>query len=88
MSGIDDIVLSPDPRLKQECAPITEITPEVRELAERMLEDMYAADGCGLAAPQVGELVQMVVIDVDWAGGDKNPYVLINPRIVESSDEM
>ncbi len=87
MSGIDDIVLSPDPRLKQECAPITEITPEVRELAERMLEDMYAADGCGLAAPQVGELVQMVVIDVDWAGGDKNPYVLINPRIVESSDE-
>ena len=87
MSGIDDIVLSPDPRLKQECAPITEITPEVRELAERMLEDMYAADGCGLAAPQVGELVQMVVIDVDWAGGDKNPYVLINPRIVESSEE-
>ena len=87
MSGIDDIVLSPDPRLKQECAPITEITPEVRELAERMLEDMYAADGCGLAAPQVGEVVQMVVIDVDWAGGDKNPYVLINPRIVESSDE-
>ncbi|MBR3383706.1 MAG: peptide deformylase [Atopobiaceae bacterium] len=87
MSGIDDIVLSPDPRLKQECAPITEITPEVRDLAERMLEDMYAADGCGLAAPQVGELVQMVVIDVDWAGGDKNPYVLINPRIVESSDE-
>ena len=87
MSGTEDIVLSPDPRLKQECAPITEITPQVRELAERMLEDMYAADGCGLAAPQVGELVQLVVIDVDWGAGEKNPYVLINPRIVEASDE-
>ncbi|MBQ6491781.1 MAG: peptide deformylase [Atopobiaceae bacterium] len=87
MAGTADIVLSPDPRLKEECAPITEITPEVRALAERMLEDMYAADGCGLAAPQVGELVQLVVIDVHWGAGDKNPYVLINPRIVESSEE-
>ena len=87
MSSLEDIVLSPDPRLKQECAPIDEITPEIRALAERMLDDMYAADGCGLAAPQVGELVQLVVIDVDWGAGDKNPYVLINPRIVESSEE-
>ena len=47
-----------------------------------MLKDMYAAEGCGLAAPQVGELVQLIVIDVDYAKGTKNPYVLINPRIV------
>lgn len=84
MSAIDDIVLSPDDRLKTECAPIEKIDEGVRKLAKRMLKDMYAADGCGLAAPQVGELVQLVVIDVDYAGEGtkKNPYVLINPKIV------
>lgn len=84
MSAIDDIVLSPDERLKTECAPIQTIDANVRKLAKRMLKDMYAADGCGLAAPQVGELVQLVVIDVDYAGegSKKNPYVLINPKVV------
>lgn len=84
MSAIDDIVLSPDDRLKTECAPIEKIDDGVKRLAKRMLKDMYAADGCGLAAPQVGELVQLVVIDVDYAGEGtkKNPYVLINPKIV------
>ena len=87
MPGISDIVLSPDPRLRQRCAPIDEVTSATRRLAKRMLRDMYAADGCGLAAPQVGELVQMVVIDVDYADGQKNPYVLINPEVVETSEE-
>lgn len=84
MSAIDDIVLSPDERLKTECAPIKTIDADVRKLAKRMLKDMYAADGCGLAAPQVGELVQLVVIDVDYAGegSKKNPYALINPKVV------
>ena len=82
-----DIVLSPDQRLSQECAPIDEIDDSVRELAERMLETMYATDGCGLAAPQVGELVQLVVIDVDDGDGPKNPYVLINPRIIEADGD-
>ena len=84
MSAIDDIVLSPDDRLKTECAPIEKIDDGVKRLAKRMLRDMYAADGCGLAAPQVGELVQLVVIDVDYAGEGtkKNPYVLVNPKIV------
>ena len=87
MSYLEDIVLSPDPRLSKECAPIEEVTPEIRALSERMLRDMYATEGCGLAAPQIGELVQMVVIDVDWAGGEKNPYVLINPEIVVADGE-
>lgn len=85
--AFDDIVVAPDERLKTECAPIDEITPEIRALAERMLEDMYATDGCGLAAPQVGELVQMVVIDVDYTDKKKNPYVLINPEIVVADGE-
>ena len=85
--AFDDIVVAPDERLKTECAPIDEITPEIRALAEHMLEDMYATDGCGLAAPQVGELVQMVVIDVDYTDKKKNPYVLINPEIVVADGE-
>lgn len=84
MKELEEIVLSPDPRLSQECASIEEIDDEVRALAKRMLKIMYAADGCGLAGPQVGEMRQIVVIDVDWAGkgSKKNPYVLINPRVV------
>ena len=84
MNELNQIVLSPDPRLSQECAPIDVIDDGVRALAKRMLKVMYAADGCGLAGPQVGEMRQIVVIDVDWAGrgSKKNPYVLINPRIV------
>lgn len=84
MNELNDIVLSPDPRLSQECAPVETIDDEVRALAKRMLKTMYAADGCGLAGPQVGEMRQIVVIDVDWAGkgSKKNPYVLINPEVV------
>lgn len=88
MADLEDIVLSPDPRLKQVCEPILEITPEIEALANRMLDDMYEAYGCGLAAPQVGELIRLVVIDVDWAeDAPKNPYVLINPRIVTADGD-
>lgn len=87
MSGLDDIVVAPNDCLKTECAPIERIDAKVRQLARRMLKDMYAADGCGLAAPQVGELVQLVVIDVDYGAGKKNPYVLINPKVVVADGE-
>ncbi|HJA28965.1 MAG TPA: peptide deformylase [Candidatus Olsenella pullicola] len=84
MNELKEIVLSPDPRLARECEPIETIDDEVRALAKRMLKIMYAADGCGLAGPQIGEMRQIVVIDVDWSGkgSKKNPYVLINPRVV------
>ena len=83
MSAEKDIVCAPDDRLKTECAPIEKIDSSVKALAKRMLKDMYATDGCGLAAPQVGELIQLVVIDVDYSGPEgKNPYVLINPKII------
>lgn len=83
MSAVSDIVVAPDDRLKTECAEITTIDASIRKLAKRMLKNMYATDGCGLAAPQIGELVQLVVIDVDYGDHNrKNPYVLINPRIV------
>lgn len=87
MSALDDIVLAPNDKLKTECKPIDTIDADTRRLAKRMLRDMYAADGCGLAAPQVGELVQLVVIDVDYTSGKKNPYVLINPRVIVADGE-
>ncbi len=60
------------------------MTPRKRELIEDMLETMYEANGVGLAAPQVGILKRVVVIDVTG----EDPYIMINPRIVESSGEQ
>ena len=51
MNELKEIVLSPDPRLSQECAPVEKIDDDVRALAKRMLRVMYAADGCGLSGP-------------------------------------
>ena len=86
---MNDIVISPDSLLRQECAPVEEVTPELRELVERMKRDMFESEGCGLAAPQVGELIQLVIIDVDYTSADDyDPYVLINPVIVEKSDRL
>lgn len=73
-----------DEVLGKKCREVTEMTPRIRELIEDMLETMYEANGVGLAAPQVGVLRRIVVIDVV---GDE-PHILINPRIVESSGEQ
>lgn len=73
-----------DEVLTKQCKEVTEITPRIKDLIEDMLETMYEANGVGLAAPQVGILKRIVVIDTT---GD-NPYILINPRIVESSGEQ
>ena len=84
---IDDVVVAPDPRLKTECTPIETIDDDVRSLAEHMLDVMYETDGCGLAAPQIGQTVQIVVIDVDYTRAKRNPYVLINPTVVVADGE-
>ena len=68
-----------DEILYKECNPVKEMTQRVEELIEDMFETMYENNGVGLAAPQVGILKQIVVIDVD----DGNQYVLINPEIIE-----
>jgi len=70
--------------LNKKCKEVTEMTPRTKELIEDMLETMYEANGVGLAAPQVGILKRIVVIDVTG----EDPYILINPRIVESSGEQ
>lgn len=75
----------PDPRLKEKSAPVREITDEIRRLAADMLETMYDEPGIGLAAPQVGAPIRLVVVDTEWTeeGAEKNPLVLVNPEIVE-----
>lgn len=70
--------------LTRQCKEVTEMTPRIRELIEDMFDTMYEANGVGLAAPQVGVLKRIVVIDVTG----EDPYVLINPRIVETSGEQ
>lgn len=73
-----------DEVLTKKCKEVTEVTPRIRELIEDMLETMYEANGVGLAAPQVGVLKRIVVIDTTG----EDPHILINPRIVETSGEQ
>ena len=73
-----------DPVLEKQCKEVKEITQRTRELIDDMFETMYEANGVGLAAPQVGILKRIVVID---ATGE-DPYVMINPRIIETSGEQ
>ena len=70
-----------DEILRKHCKPVKEITPRITELIEDMFETMYDSNGVGLAAPQVGVLKQIIVMDVE----DGNQYVLINPEILETS---
>ncbi|HKM20499.1 MAG TPA: peptide deformylase [Lachnospiraceae bacterium] len=72
-----------DAVLTKKCKEVTEMTPRLRTLIDDMFETMYDAEGAGLAAPQVGILKRIVVIDA----GD-GPHVLINPRIIETSGEQ
>lgn len=72
-----------DPVLEKKCRPVEEMTPRIHQLIYDMFDTMYEAFGVGLAAPQVGILKRIVVIDI----GD-DPIVLINPEIVESSGEQ
>ena len=73
-----------DEVLGKVCKEVKEMTPRTRELIEDMLDTMYEANGVGLAAPQVGILKRIVVIDTTG----EDPYILINPRIVETSGEQ
>ena len=70
-----------DPILTKKCKEVKEMTPRIRELIEDMFETMYEANGVGLAAPQVGILKRIVVIDTTG----EDPIVMINPRLLETS---
>jgi peptide deformylase len=80
----------PDKRLQQVSKPIDEVTDEIRTLAGNMLEVMYGEPGIGLAAPQLGELVRLIVVDTEWTEEDaeRNPLVLVNPQLVAREGEI
>ena len=84
---IRDILIHPDPRLKKPCEPIAEVTPELAKLAADMLETMYDAPGVGLAAPQVGVLKRLLVMDC-IKEGTPEPMVLLNPEVIWSSEDL
>lgn len=79
--AVRQIRIMGDEILAKKCKPVKEMNDRTMELIEDMFETMYESNGCGLAAPQIGILKQIVVIDVD----DGNQYVLINPEITETS---
>lgn len=81
------LVEYPDIRLSKKSVSVPEITPEIKSLAADMIETMYATNGIGLAAPQIGHNINMTVVDVTWPDGEKSVRVLINPEIISESPE-
>jgi peptide deformylase len=86
--ALRSILIHPDPRLKKVAAPVAEVTPDLRRLADDMLETMYDAPGIGLAAPQVGVSARLIVMDcVRGEEEAPRPLALFNPEVIWASDE-
>jgi peptide deformylase len=83
-----NIRIVPDPVLREICAPVKLIDAATKRRAEDMLETMYHAPGIGLAAPQVGILERMLVVDIASEDEEKKPFCLINPEIIWKSDAL
>jgi peptide deformylase len=81
------ILTAPDPRLKAVGKDVAKVDSEIKTLIDDMLETMYAADGVGLAAIQIGVPLNVVVIDVAQKEGKNDPQVFINPKITWASEE-
>ena len=81
--AIRQIRVQGDEVLEKVCRPVKEITPRIATLIEDMIDTMYEYDGVGLAAPQVGILRRIAVIDIG-----EGPIVLVNPEVIETSGEQ
>lgn len=85
---IRPILIHPDPRLKKVCTAVPDISDDLRKLADDMLETMYDAPGIGLAAPQIGVLDRIIVMDcVKEEGEAPRPMVMVNPEVIGESDD-
>jgi peptide deformylase len=82
------ILKIPDPVLRKKAKPVERVDAELRRLMDDMLATMYEAPGIGLAAPQVGVLRQLIVMDPAKDEAPKSPIVMVNPEILERSEEM
>jgi peptide deformylase len=81
------IITAPDPRLNRRAKPVAKVDTAVRRLMDDMLETMYQAPGIGLAAPQVGVLQRVIVVDCAKAEEKPQPYKIANPEILWRSTE-
>ena len=88
--ALREVLQFPDKRLRRVSDPISEVTDAIRELARDMCDVMYDEPGIGLAAPQVGEAIRLIVVDTEWTeeGRERNPLVLVNPEIVAREGEL
>jgi len=82
------ILTAPDPRLKRKAAPVARVDDRIRQLMNDMAETMYAAPGIGLAAPQVGVLERVIVVDVAKEGEPSQLLKMANPEVLWVSDEL
>lgn len=82
------IVIAPDPGLKQKAAAVGRVDAGIRRLMDEMLDAMYGATGIGLAAPQVGVLKRVIVVDVSPADQPAHPYRMADPVITWASEEL
>jgi peptide deformylase len=85
--AIRPILIAPDPRLKGVSEEIRAVDGDIRALADDMLESMYAADGIGLAAIQIGVPKRVLVMDLARKDGKNEPRVFVNPKVVWTSEE-
>lgn len=76
-----------DPILRRKSVPVAEIEEEVRALAGNMIETMYASEGIGLSASQVGQSVRLIVVDKALGGEIPEPVTLVNPEVFETSGQ-
>ena len=82
------ILTLPDACLREVAVSVTEFDDALSNLAEDMLDTMYAAPGRGLAGPQIGEMRRIFVMDCSWKEGTPTPRVFVNPKVVATSDVM
>ena len=86
--AILEILKYPEPTLQKTSTPVKNITAQTVQLIDDMLDTMYAAPGVGLAAPQVGALERIIVMDVDHENPHKQIYKLINPVVTRAEGEI
>ena len=88
--ALREVLQFPDERLRRVSKPLEQVDDRIRELARDMCDVMYDEPGIGLAAPQLGEAVRLVVVDTEWMEEDaeRDPLVLVNPEIVEAEGKL
>ena len=86
--AIRPILTLPDPILRKKAKPIERVDADLRRLVDDMLLTMYDAPGIGLAAPQIGILRRLIVMDPAKDEAPKTPVIMVNPEILERSEEM